>query len=183
MSFRKRSIGLGATQGENTTIRGVRPSPLDGRPTTSTGTQSLDALLAGHAGLAVGTSLLLEESGTTDFGGSLLRHYAAEGIVQGHHVHVLGMNEFWGRDLPALADESHGSERSSGSGEKMKIAWRYERLGDFGSGFRGMCTMNNESLRRGEIHVKRALRLTWCREDNTIKQGRRQKSINLLSQV
>lgn len=148
--------------------KGVRPSPIDGRSTTSTGTRSLDGLLAGHAGLALGTSLLVEESGTTDFGGSLLRYYASEGVVQGHHVHVLGMNEVWGRDLPGLVEavsrktapvevvnervlsgtiegnEDAGSGTigpgtkqvadgsGSGAGEKMKIAWRYERLGEFG---------------------------------------------------
>ena len=121
---------------------GVRPSPLDGRPTTSTGTQSLDALLAGHAGLALGNSLLIEEEGTTDYAGSLLRFYAAEGVVQGHQVHVLGMGEQWGRELPGLIgiageDIKSGKEleeeaKMKKEQDKMKIAWRYERLGQFG---------------------------------------------------
>jgi elongator complex protein 4 len=107
---------------------------LDGRLTTSTGTRSLDALLAGHAGLALGTSMLVEESGTTDFGGALLRYYAAEGVVQGHSVHVLGINEAWGRELPGLsgAESSAKKEETRGTEERMKIAWRYERLGEFG---------------------------------------------------
>jgi elongator complex protein 4 len=97
-------------------------------------------LLIGHAGLALGASLLIEESGTTDFGGILLRHFAAEGIVQGHQVHVLGMNEAWGRDLPGpLAVKegvsNHGGEKSVAA-DRMKIAWRYERLGEFGRGRR-----------------------------------------------
>lgn len=119
---------------------GVRPSPLDGRLTTSTGTHSLDSLLSGHAGLALGTSLLVEENGTTDFSGALVRYYAAEGLVQGHHVHVLGMNEAWGRELPGLGSESSSRrvERQGGE-DKMKIAWRYERLGEFGAGSRGGC--------------------------------------------
>jgi elongator complex protein 4 len=81
----------------------------------------------------------LEESGTTDFGGSLLRYYTSEGVVQGHQVHVLGMNEGWGRDLPGVSDVSVASGKSvSGEvGERMKIAWRYERLGEFGTGTRG----------------------------------------------
>merc|ERR1712093_736098 len=109
MSFRKRSVvpqsgGSPSNQpaARQTLPQGVRPSPLDGRLTTSTGTHSLDSLLSGHSGLALGTSLFIEENGTTDFSGSLLRYYAAEGVVQGHHVHVLGMNEAWGRDLPGL---------------------------------------------------------------------------------
>jgi hypothetical protein len=83
--------------------------------------------------------LLVEENGTTDFGGALLRYYASEGTVQGHHVHVLGMNEAWGRELPGLSGEGSSAkpEESRTSDEKMKIAWRYERLGEFGTAARG----------------------------------------------
>lgn len=151
MSFRKRNIGVvqpGASEGSvandasltKQNSPGVRPSPLDGRLTTSTGTRSLDSLLAGHSGLVMGSSLLVEESGTTDFGGALLRYYAAEGVVQGHHVHVLGMNEAWGRELPGLTagdGVSKRKEEKTGAEDKMKIAWRYERLGEFGAGSRG----------------------------------------------
>ena len=99
MSFRKRNVALGSnklntpsTTGDNSpsTPAGVRPSPVDGRSTTSTGTQTLDDLLGGHAGFPLGNSILIEENGTTDFAGALLRFYAAEGIVQGHQVHVVG---------------------------------------------------------------------------------------------
>ena len=131
--------------GDSTTTTaqsGTRPSPLDGRLTISTGTRSLDTLLAGHAGLVLGTSLLVEESGTTDFGGLLLRYYAAEGVTHGHHVHVLGLNEAWGRELPGLSTgagpEKSSEDRKSPEG-KMKIAWRYEKLGEFGASARGRC--------------------------------------------
>lgn len=139
MSFRKRNVVIGASGSSSPTVRqekppapGTRPSPLDGRLTTSTGTQSLDQLLAGHAGLPMGTSLLLEENGTTDFGGVLLRYYAAEGLVQGHHVHLLGFSDAWRRELPGLgsSSSSKGSSKSTfSSDDKMKIAWRYETLG------------------------------------------------------
>jgi elongator complex protein 4 len=150
MSFRKRNVVLAssgstgslptdkdtATKNNAVSTPGIRPSPVDGRLTTSTGTQSLDTLLAGHAGFALGTSILLEEDGTTDFGGALLRYYAAEGIVQGHHVHVMGMSDAWGKELPGLSEGgSRGSGASKGiQSDKMKIAWRYERLGEFGRG-------------------------------------------------
>jgi len=145
MAFRKRNVGLSSGGQEPKSpapsLPGVRPSPLDGRPTTSTGTPTLDQLLAGHAGLALGSSLLIEESGTTDFAGALLRYYAAEGIVQGHQVHVVGVGETWGRDLPGLTgavDAGNGeSRKKSDATEKMKIAWRYERLGEFGAGVAG----------------------------------------------
>lgn len=145
MAFRKRNVAVSSL--ENPAVRlnkveedaaGTRPSPLDGRLTTSTGTRSLDILLAGHAGIAMGTSILIEENGVTDFGGVVLRYFAAEGIVQGHHVHVLGMDETWGRDLPGLATPRDGPSNQKydavKDGDKMKIAWRYERLGEFGRG-------------------------------------------------
>ncbi|KAL5116485.1 Elongator subunit elp4 [Pleosporales sp. CAS-2024a] len=118
-------------------LPGVRPSPIHGRPTTSTGTPSLDSILAGHAGLPLGNSILVEESGTTDYAGALLRFYAAEGVVQGHKVHVVGMSDVWGRELPGIAEERGGGDKTSETNkeraEKMKIAWRYERLGQLES--------------------------------------------------
>ncbi len=160
MSFRKRNVGLNSsgsavpakinpvlkdTHGElpastsnaNTLTPGLCPSSLDGRLVTSTGTPTLDNLLAGHGGLALGSSILLEEGGTTDFAGALLRYYAAEGVVQGHQVHVIGGDEHWGRQLPGLvgvADGDREEERKTElPNERMKIAWRYEGLGGFGA--------------------------------------------------
>lgn len=146
MSFRKRNAVISSsssaqvahTKTETAPIPGVRPSPLDGRPTTSSGTTSLDNLLAGHAGIPLGTSLLIGEHGTTDFAGMLLRYYAAEGLVQGHQVHVLGLHEGWRADLPGISTDSASSNRpEASSAEKMKIAWRYESLGSAGAA-RGM---------------------------------------------
>ncbi|UKZ64638.1 uncharacterized protein TrAtP1_005849 [Trichoderma atroviride] len=145
MSFRKRNtvIGIAGTTPEpqraKISVSGTRPSPHDGRLTTSTGTSSLDQLLAGHAGLPMGTSLLIEESGTTDFGGILLRYFAAEGLVQGHHVHVLGFGDHWRRELPGLASESRSKDANSSksSDSKMKIAWRYEALSSRATPSRG----------------------------------------------
>ena len=155
MAFRKRNIALSRPPASDDapnapsplpvappapTPPGVRPSPIDGRPTTSTGTPSLDGILAGHAGLPLGNSILIEESGTTDYAGALLRFYAAEGVVQGHKVHVVGMGEVWGRELPGILEDKEdkrkeGKERA----EKMKIAWRYEGLGQFESSRGASC--------------------------------------------
>lgn len=139
MSFRKRNVVIRSPGAENvmrsgsSTVPGVRSSPLDGRLITSTGTPSLDQLLAGHAGLPLGTSMLIEEAGTTDFGGTILRYFAAEGLVQGHHVHVLGVGENWRRELPGVVAETKVKAASgvdSKEQEKMRIAWRYEALGN-----------------------------------------------------
>ncbi|KAH8172628.1 PAXNEB protein [Sarocladium implicatum] len=143
MSFKKRNVVIGAPSGQQTAPRqekqlspGTRPSPLDGRLTTSTGTASLDQLLAGHSGLPMGHSLFIEEASTTDFGGILLRYYTAEGLVQGHHVHVFGFDDSWRRELPGLdltggsKDDKRKSASTPASDDKMKIAWRYEALGN-----------------------------------------------------
>lgn len=139
MSFRKRNAVITASSSSQAVAQhrsgsqlspGLRPSPLDGRLTTSTGTASLDGILAGHAGLPLGSSLLIEEQGTTDFSGNLLKYYAAEGLVQGHHVHVLGLPEAWKHELPAVSTKQEGTPAKSTSpaDDKMKIAWRYENL-------------------------------------------------------
>ncbi|KAA8652458.1 hypothetical protein EYZ11_005085 [Aspergillus tanneri] len=155
MSFRKRNIGLTAgtdrASAPNSSAPlqhaastpesspGIRPSPDDGRPTTSTGTPSLDNLLAGHGGLPIGKVLLIEENGTTDFAGALLRYYAAEGVVQDQKIHVVGMPEQWGRSLPGLVGSADAADdkKDRHKSERMKIAWRYERLGEFGAGVAG----------------------------------------------
>ena len=149
MAFRKRNVAVGTTNAvaNETPVAvtpsnapGIRPSPLTSHLVTSTGTPSLDDLLGGHTGLAQGSSLLIEESGTTDFAGALLRFYAAEGLCQNHVVHVVGVGEGWVRELPGVAESRGGSRKpvaSLGSAdEKMKIAWRYEKLGQVGE--RGM---------------------------------------------
>jgi hypothetical protein len=169
MAFRKRNIALsrapagpdapegpsGPTISSPTpSIPGVRPSPIDGRPTTSTGTPSLDSILAGHAGLPLGTSILIEESGTTDYAGALLRFYAAEGVVQGHKVHVVGMGEMWGRELPGITEDRSDSRREGKErAEKMKIAWRYEGLGQFESSRGAFCvyTVNKSNVLDGFV--------------------------------
>ncbi|KAL9031175.1 MAG: hypothetical protein Q9196_000768 [Gyalolechia fulgens] len=147
MSFRKRNVALSGTLAPHpksdsdtlpAAIPGVRASPLDGRLTTSTGTSSLDDIL-GHSGFALGNSLLIEENGTTEFGTTLLRYFAAEGVVQGQEVHVVGVGDPWARDLPGVSIAACGDivplESLTGpEKERMKIAWRYERLGDFGAG-------------------------------------------------
>lgn len=144
MSFRKRNVALSssskneenasANSTKKSQLPGVRPSTIDGRPVTSTGTSTLDGLLAGHGGLALGCSLLIEEIGTTDYAGALLKFFAAEGLLQGHHVHVVGYPEQWARELPNCVEGSDSKESKDGTSGKMKIAWRYESLGQFGSG-------------------------------------------------
>ncbi|KAK5713804.1 Elongator subunit elp4 [Elasticomyces elasticus] len=165
MAFRKRNVPLGrgpslsfdsSPQLEH--VPGVRPSPLTSQSVTSTGTPSLDDLLGGHSGLALGSSLLIEESGTTDFAGALLKFYAAEGICQGHIVHVVGVDGSWIRDLPGTADEKSSRRKATpaDADEKMKIAWRYESLGQTGeraAPVRGLPSQDSTTLQTPFSHT------------------------------
>ena len=140
MPFQRKGTVIGSPHGPQSKLlnhrrldqelpAGVRPSPVDGRPTVSTGTASLDPFIGGHSGLPLGTSVLVEETGATDFAGVLARYYAAEGLVQGHHVHVLGHGDGWKADLPGLTTNGGPPpSQLSKRGDEMKIAWRYERL-------------------------------------------------------
>lgn len=53
-------------------------------------------------------------------------------------MHVVGIGEQWGRELPGVTGEIGGNGGKAAGAvvdkEKMKIAWRYERLGEFGAG-------------------------------------------------
>ncbi|POR37411.1 Uncharacterized protein TPAR_02393 [Tolypocladium paradoxum] len=166
MSFRKRNAVIrapaapAAPRQEKTFCPGTRPSPLDGRLTTSTGTASLDQLLGGHVGIPLGSSLLIEEAGTTDFGGTLLRYFAAEGLVQGHHVHLLGAGDVWRRELPGLASEvkPRAAKADAPSPDKMRIAWRYEALGNSSAPARGKCCPRAQ--RRSKREPQRSSKIT-----------------------
>ncbi|EMG49469.1 ELP4 Elongator complex protein 4 [Candida maltosa Xu316] len=133
---------------------GVRPSLSTSQPTTSTGSSDLDKILL-HQGLPLGTSLLIEESGTTDFSSVLLRAFASQGIMHNRisneinsHVIVLGIGSQWSSDLPGIYKGSSKEQKkakileneskvsvsnlsntpSSASGAtdpNLKIAWRY----------------------------------------------------------
>jgi len=55
-------------------------------------------------------------------------------VVQGHMVHVVGMGEMWGRELPGISEGKEDKKKENKDrAEKMKIAWRYEGLGQFES--------------------------------------------------
>lgn len=99
-----------------------------------------------HLGLPLGTSLLVEESGTTDFASVLLRNFAAQGIMHNRidknvvncHVVVVGAPSSWAKDLPGeykgttkeqkknkIAHDSSKVSVSNMAEKDLKIAWRY----------------------------------------------------------
>jgi len=54
-----------------------------------------------------------------------MRYYAAEGIVQGHAITIVGFGENWARDLPAVVGDAEKTNGRGGGklkeGERMKI--------------------------------------------------------------
>ncbi|PFH55239.1 hypothetical protein XA68_10299 [Ophiocordyceps unilateralis] len=136
MAFRKRNhvIHLSASSARSDEDQKLGcgnspPLPQECQPRTSTGTPSLDQILTSQRGLPLGTSLLVEETGTTDHGCTLLRYFAAEGLVQGHQIHCHGLSDVW-QQLPGLVGEQQSKDITSNTRphDKMKIAWRYETL-------------------------------------------------------
>lgn len=123
---------------------GVIPSPVTSQPTVSTGCSDLDKIMQ-HLGLPLGSILLVEESGTTDFTSVLLRNFAAQGVVHSRadknsscHVVVVGPPAAWGKDLPGeykgttkeqkkarIAQETNKVSVANMAENDLKIAWRY----------------------------------------------------------
>lgn len=136
MSFKRREKTSGS--GGLALAKGLRPSAANGHPVTSSGCNSLDTVLSGHGGIPLGCGILVQENGTTDFASVLLRYFAAEGLCQEQHLWIGGgLGEAWARDLPAATDAMQEEETSNKKlEERMKIAWRYSSLGDFGTGLR-----------------------------------------------
>jgi elongator complex protein 4 len=146
MSFRKRSVPLSNLErsardvdapAPKVRLHGVRPSAqFPYLMTTSTGTASLDDLLGLGAGLALGSILVVEEDGSTDYAGLLLSCFASQGVLHEQDIFVGAPQGSWPMKgtLPGLAKETKRKvERSKETGDGMKIAWRYERLGVVGS--------------------------------------------------
>ena len=115
---------------------GIRPSHLSGTFVTSTGSEDVDKVLA-HMGLPLGSSLLIEEQGTTEFSSILAKLFAAQGIVYNRlvsnnkdkssnssntHLIILSLNQGFAKELPGLYK---GSKRDI---KKSKISEEQSKL-------------------------------------------------------
>lgn len=109
----------------------LRPSLVSSDPTISLGSDSLDAVLI-HGGIPLGTILLIEENGTTDFASVILRGVCAQGLFHSRQkiaptkCIVVGVDAYWVNDLPGDKKERKSSKPvSQGVENNLKIAWRY----------------------------------------------------------
>ncbi|CUM63588.1 uncharacterized protein PRCAT00001167001 [Priceomyces carsonii] len=131
---------------------GVKPSIITSGPTISTGVSDLDKILL-HQGLPVGCSLLVEETGTSDYSSIILKSFASQGVmhnrIQGNerncHVIVVGASSNWLKELFGIYKGSTKEQKKAKIQENenkvsvsnlavdsnrrdennMKIAWRY----------------------------------------------------------
>ncbi|KAG7698634.1 hypothetical protein KL930_001412 [Ogataea haglerorum] len=125
---------------------GVKPSILTSQPCISTGSSDIDSIL-GHQGLPIGSSILIEETGTTDFSSTLSKLFLAQGIVHNRinpsqpntHDIVVGLDQIWAKSLPGVYKRSKERNREKvqqneskvsvsnivNQTNDLKIAWRY----------------------------------------------------------
>lgn len=125
------------------TYPGTRPSPGSTQTLiTSTGISSLDDILGG--GLPLSCSLVIAAQDIhSSYGELITKYFVAQGLVAGHKVCIIGDDDeklgqfvrecMW---LPKSlqttmgADEDEDEKRSDQS-QKVKIAWRYEKMKQF----------------------------------------------------
>lgn len=116
----------------------------------SSGTSDFDKVLQ-HNGIPLGSLMLLEEDGTTDFTSRLIKVFLSEGVIQNRleelnkkhltHSIVIGMQPQWSAELPGLYLGSSKDRKKqlvkdqegklsvsnvvNSNQNDMKIAWRY----------------------------------------------------------
>lgn len=131
MSFRRYAPNkpTSATAGPTTVSEklppGIKPAST---PVISTGTATLDALLSPSSGLPISSALLVEEDGTGNYSGVVLRQYVSEGVVQENKIWIGGIGDAWWRGVPGVAKQEKvgkAADTIKEVEEKMKIAWRY----------------------------------------------------------
>ncbi|QPG76667.1 hypothetical protein FOA43_004061 [Brettanomyces nanus] len=144
------TTGTQATQGTPDLHLAIKPSLLTSTPTTSTGSVDIDLIL-GHQGLPLGSSLLVEEDGATDFASTLIKLFLAQGVVHNRisssgatHDIVVGVPWEWAASLPGIYKGSTREQKrkkleqiqkrisvtnvidqQSEQSSDLKIAWRY----------------------------------------------------------
>lgn len=127
----------------------IRPSTVfTTTPCISLGSSDLDRVV-GHSGIPLGSVLLLEEDGNTDFCSRIVKCFLSEGVVQNriaeldnrqmNHCVAIGMPPNWSAEMPGL-DMGSSRERKKkevrsqqeqisvsnvNTQNDMKIAWRY----------------------------------------------------------
>ena len=133
MSFKRRTPSKQATP-----YTGTRVSPSSPLTTlVSTGIPSLDDILGGGLPLSCSLAILAPDNHSA-YGELVQKYFVSQGIASGHQVYIIdGDGLSFAKECmwmptgssPRVNDDD--DEKSAQSDERIKIAWRYERMGHF----------------------------------------------------
>ena len=118
-----------------TVYPGTRASPASSVSIiTSTGVASLDDILGG--GLPLSCLLLLAAPDAhSSYGELIQKYFIAQGLADGHRVYVVGQVPYsFAKDIMWFKKSTSGDsdeDGKMGSSQKVKIAWRYEKMKQF----------------------------------------------------
>ena len=133
-SFKRKASQTTQKPPDGTKSSPAQPSIL----LTSTGVPSLDDILGG--GIQLGTDVVILNADPHSAHSDLLqKYYIAQGIASNHEVHVLSPDGrhlvescMWTNSTPINeAPATEEDPESTNVEEKVKIAWRYERMQKF----------------------------------------------------
>ncbi|KAF8973749.1 Elongator complex protein 4 [Flammula alnicola] len=142
-SFKRKPKSTGEKPTSLPVYPGTRISPASNLSLiTSTGVSSLDDILGG--GLPLSCSLLFTAPDIhSSYGELVQKYFVAQGLTNGHRVCIVGQDpEVWVKDVMWFpksqgvgvgvneADSDEGEE-NAGKSQKVKIAWRYEKMKQF----------------------------------------------------
>nr|XP_026491385.1 elongator complex protein 4 [Vanessa tameamea] len=126
-SFHKKSLSLSSING--TKLK-------NNLPYISSGIPSLDFIIGG--GLPVGGIFLVEEDVLGSYSRVLTKYFLAEGVVCKHDLFIASADENTEeivKELPQVCTVPSDEKVNELSSSEMKIAWRYEGLGQVESSF------------------------------------------------
>ena len=123
-----------------TVYPGTRPSSASNISiVTSTGVASLDDILGG--GLPLSCLLLLAAPDVhSSYGELIQKYFIAQGLADGHRVYIVGQDPdsfvkdimWFSKSLTQKStSEDSDEEGKSDLSQKVKIAWRYEKMKQF----------------------------------------------------
>ncbi|XP_071452722.1 elongator complex protein 4 [Hetaerina americana] len=110
-------------------IQGTRLSLRNAQLLVSSGIPSYDSFIGG--GLPVGTLCCIEEDVSGVYSKLMLKHFIAEGVLNGHFIALASQNtpsDDLSQELPCPVTDTPFTSHTSSSNDQMKIAWRYENL-------------------------------------------------------
>lgn len=117
----------------STQSRGTKLSPNSSLTTTvSSGISSLDDILGGGIPLSC-SFLVLAPDVHSAYGDLVQKYYISQGLVSEHELCIIGEHglDFVRDCMWTGTGVDQPEDRDNPASEKIKIAWRYEKMGQF----------------------------------------------------